>query len=100
MTMNSAAALPIPEVAEAGAAVSTPWAAAPVPSRSNWLEDYRARLNGAVAWLTQRGMRPVRVSADAVVATWEVPGWRGTFENGDLIKLAERYGFGMEATSG
>lgn len=69
------------------------------PGCTWWVEAYIARLSGARAHLAGLGLAPERSDPDALVPLWRVPGWRGLFDNDDVVAMAVARGFDPASTS-
>jgi hypothetical protein len=74
------------------AGASAPSVPARSPSSPSWVETFIARRNAARGFLAGKGRTPYRSATDGP-SRWHVAGWTGTFDDHDLMKLAEHYGW-------
>jgi hypothetical protein len=79
----------------AGAGATTAHPEAPAPS-SSWPEGFIGRREAARAFLRawrDRGGRDRGLDGHYAANLWNVPGWRGLFDDHALIELARRAGW-------
>jgi hypothetical protein len=93
--MASAAAATAHADAGAGALCAHPAASAP----TSWPERFVERREGARRFLAGQRTVPYLITSAMAIErqhapnSWAVPGWRGTFDDHELIALAERLGW-------